>query len=222
VRELAGLQQGKVRLGATPSLSTALVPRALRRYPDRYPGIRLMVQEGGSRDLVSTLAQGALDLALIILPLHANDPALHTIPLFNEPLVVAVPPGHAFGDRFREGYDLRAVTLAACRRAGFEPVFAVEGGEMDAVLEMVQAGLGPSVIPTMIAAGMPNLRVLPLSRPRLTRTVAVAHRRDVHLPRTAHEFVQVLVELLHEQAASGHLGPTIKLLDGAAGTTTAT
>lgn len=43
---------------------------------------------------------------------------------------------------FRHGYDLRELTVAACRAEGFEPDFAVEGGEMDAVLGFVRAGLG--------------------------------------------------------------------------------
>jgi DNA-binding transcriptional LysR family regulator len=212
VRELLGLQQGRVRLGATPSLSTVLVPDVLRRFHDRYPGVQLVLDEGGSRDLIAKLAQGALDLALIILPLQTNDPALRTIPLLNEPLVAAVPPAHPLASKaaltitdlrdvplvmFREGYDLRAVTLAACRKAGFEPTFAVEGGEMDAVLKMVQAGLGVAIVPTMVVAGTPNLHVVPFSRPRLSRTVAIAQRRDVELSPSAQQFAGALTEFIH-------------------------
>ena len=54
---------------------------------------------------------------------------------------------------FRHGYDLRELTLAACRAAGFEPDFAVEGGEMDAVLGFVEAGLGVAVVPSMVLRG---------------------------------------------------------------------
>jgi DNA-binding transcriptional LysR family regulator len=212
VRELLGLQQGRVRLGATPSLSTVLVPEVLRRFRDRYPGVQLVLDEGGSRDLIGKLAQGALDLALIILPLHTNDPALKTIPLLNEPLVAAVPSAHPLASKaaltitdlrdvplvmFREGYDLRAVTLAACRKAGFDPTFAVEGGEMDAVLKMVQAGLGVAIVPTMVVADTPNLRVVPFSRPRLSRTVAIAQRRDVELSPSAQQFAGALREFIH-------------------------
>src|SRR5579872_944838 len=121
VSQLMGLQTGRVRLGATPSLSTVLVPEALRRFRDHYPGIRFVLEEGGSRDLVAKLAQGGLDLALLILPLHTDDPALETFPILREPLVAAVPPGHELAERpdlkvtdlrdvplvmFRDGYDL--------------------------------------------------------------------------------------------------------------------
>jgi DNA-binding transcriptional LysR family regulator len=96
---------------------------------------------------------------------------------------------------FRHGYDLRELTVAACRSAGFEPDFAVEGGEMDAVLGFVRAGLGVAVVPRMVAtrAGR-GLRVTPLARPGLNRTIALAHRSDVAPPRAAREFQRMLLE----------------------------
>ncbi|NED68565.1 LysR family transcriptional regulator substrate-binding protein, partial [Streptomyces sp. SID10244] len=72
---------------------------------------------------------------------------------------------------FRHGYDLRELTVAACRAEGFEPDFAVEGGEMDAVLGFARAGLGVAVVPRMVAARSgQGLRVTPLAGPGLDRT----------------------------------------------------
>src|SRR5262245_12666509 len=51
VGELAGLRRGRVRLGATPSLCVGVLADVLRAFHDAYPGIRLLVQESGSRDL---------------------------------------------------------------------------------------------------------------------------------------------------------------------------
>jgi DNA-binding transcriptional LysR family regulator len=228
VRELMGLEQGRVRLGATPSLSTGLVPAVLRRFHDRHPDVRLILDEGGSRDLVADLAQGMLDLALIILPLRTSDPALRTIPLLTEPLVAAVPVDHPLADRstldvadlrdtalvmFREGYDLRAVTLEACRKAGFDPTLTVEGGEMDAVLQMVRAGLGVAIVPTMVATSATGIHAIMLRRPRLTRTVGLAHRRDVELSPAARELARTIIELLREGATPGVLAQDDRLFD---------
>src|SRR5918992_3434700 len=51
VHELAELRQGRLRLGATPSLCTGLLAEALVRFRSSYPGIELVVDESGSRDL---------------------------------------------------------------------------------------------------------------------------------------------------------------------------
>ncbi|MEU3558002.1 LysR family transcriptional regulator [Streptomyces fragilis] len=213
VQEVAQLRRGRVRLGATPSLCTGLLPDVLRAFHDRYPGVRLLIEEGGSHDLVRELARGALDLALVVLPLRTPSPALTTVELLREDLVVVsspetAPPGHGRGSArrvriadlegerlvmFRHGYDLRELTVEACRAAGFEPDFAVEGGEMDAVLGFVRAGLGVAVVPRMVAERA-GLRVTPLAAPVPSRTVALAHRSDVAPPRAARELQRLLLE----------------------------
>ncbi|WP_433219324.1 LysR family transcriptional regulator [Microtetraspora malaysiensis] len=224
VAELAGLRRGRVRLGATPSLCAGLLADALARFHRDYPGVELLVEESGSRDLVRDLARGQLDLALIILPLQSSDPSLVTEEILRENLVVASPPGRnkpymRIEDlrgrplvMFRRGYDLREATLAACRQAGFEPRFAVEGGEMDAVLRFVEAGLGVAVVPSMVLDGRPGLAGTPLAPPGLRRTVALAHRKDVEPTRAAQAFRATLLFYLVEAAHHGSLPEGIELI----------
>ncbi|WP_340562015.1 LysR family transcriptional regulator [Streptomyces sp. GSL17-111] len=216
VQEVALLRRGRVRLGAPPSLCASVVPDVLRVFHDRYPGVELLVHEGGSRDLVAVLAAGELDLALVITPLPGQAPALVTAELLREELVVvSAPAGPApttgkrlhvaeLRDRplvmFRHGYDLRELTLSACRAAGFEPRFSVEGGEMDAVLGFVRAGLGLAVVPRMVA-DRSGLRTTPLAPPGLHRTVSVAHRADVSPPRAARELRRILADHLADHLA---------------------
>ncbi|MGW6919298.1 LysR family transcriptional regulator [Kitasatospora sp. NPDC054939] len=220
VQETVQLRRGRVRLGAPPSLCTSLVPDVLRAFRDRYPGVALAVREGGSRDLVRLLAEGELDLALIITPRRGESaPALAVTELLHEELVlVAATAGRRKRVRvaelkgrplvmFREGYDLRETTIAACRAAGFEPEFAVEGGEMDAVLGFVRAGLGPAVLPGMVAARS-GLAVTPFAGPGLGRTIAVAHGREVPPTRAAAALRETLLAHLRE----GELPPGTRLL----------
>ncbi|MFI0371342.1 LysR family transcriptional regulator [Actinomadura sp. 1N219] len=256
VQELAGLRRGRVRLGATPSLCAGLLADVLRRFHDTYPGIQLIVEEGGSRDLVRELTRGSLDMALVILPLH-GDPPLDTTPILREYLVVASPAGRPSDAEdgvperslkaatlprrsylriedlrnrplvmFRPGYDLREATISACREAGFEPRFAVEGGEMDAVLRFVEVGLGIAVVPSMVLSGRPGLRGTPLvlpdeearrghHGPGLLRTIALAHRKDVELTHAARAFQDTLQTFLVEAGLAGSLPAGVEtLVDG--------
>ncbi|MEU5654959.1 LysR substrate-binding domain-containing protein [Streptomyces sp. NPDC047737] len=218
VQELVQLRRGRVRLGATPSVCTGLLPDVLRAFHGAHPGIQLLIEEGGSHDLVRQLARGALDLALLVLPLPAGSPALTTVELLHEDLVVVSSATRPAPGRkgtvcvadleneplvmFRHGYDLRELTVAACRAEGFEPSFTVEGGEMDAVLGFVRAGLGIAVVPRMVAvrAGQ-DLRTTPLASPALRRTIALAHRSDVEPPRAARELQRMLL------GAGPHVAP---------------
>ncbi|MFB9236867.1 LysR family transcriptional regulator [Plantactinospora siamensis] len=106
---------------------------------------------------------------------------------------------------FRGGYDLRDATLAACRRAGFEPRFAVEGGEMDAVLSLVEAGLGIALVPGIVLARQPRVHVTQLAPPGIHRTIALARRREVALSHAAQELRRILLEFVRENADGGNL-----------------
>jgi DNA-binding transcriptional LysR family regulator len=195
VDEVAGLRRGRVRLGATPSVCDGLLPDLLTGFHERHPDIDLEVQEAGSRVLTRELGQGRLDLALLIVPLRSDSSietgSIETTSLLKERLVLASPADADLPDAigvaglrdlplvmFREGYDLREVTLGACRAAGFEPRLAVEGGEMSAVLRFVEAGLGHAVVPEMVMRNRPKLHSTRLEKPALRREIALAHRSD--------------------------------------------
>ncbi len=228
LQELAGLRRGRLRLGATPSLTTGLLADALGAFHAHHPELELNIQESGSQDLVQLLHAGEIDVALIISSRPHDEPTLVTTPLLREELVVvsaagAAPPA-APGEvlrvadlqahplvMFRPGYDLRDVTLAACRAAGFEPRLAIEGGEMDAVLRFAEAGLGVAVVPSMVLATRPRLRATPLVEPRLRRTVALAHRRGIALAPAAAAFRHALRQHL-ENLTQEELGQGIELL----------
>ncbi|GLZ41663.1 LysR substrate-binding domain-containing protein [Actinokineospora sp. NBRC 105648] len=210
VAELVGLRRGRIRLGATPSVCVGVLADVLRRFHDRHPGVRLLVEESGSRDLTEALLGGDLDLALLIVPPQGIEPALTMTPVLREQLMVASSVDlpalseratvrlEALRDQpmvmFRQGYDLRETTLHACRAAGFEPTLAVEGGEMDAVLRFVEAGLGVAVVPSLVLPGRPRLRATPLAGPSIRRTIALAHRTDAPPTAAARAFRSTLLE----------------------------
>ena len=225
VRELADLRRGRLAVGATPSLTITLLPPALAKFHSAYPGIDLVLHEAGSRDLVHELEQGALDVALVILPVSHE--TLETSPLLREELVVAVAPDHPLASRrtipiadlkgvplvmFRDGYDLRAATVAACRRAGFEPLFALEGGEMDGVLRLAAAGLGVAVVPSLVIDPAGPLKAVRLAEP-LTRTIGFANRKDRHLSRAGREFVQTVRALTRARDWLRARPPGLTVLD---------
>ena len=235
VSELSGLRRGRLRLGATPSLWVSVVADVLAEFHERYPAVGLRVAEGGSQDLVRDLERGQLDSALIIVPSGSPDRAtggLTLTPVLHEELVAVVPaaPGRVgahLGDRVgiaelarlplvlnRPGYDLREVTLAACAAVGVAPRIAVEGGEMDAVLRMVERGLGVAVVPSVVlVGGRPGLRAVHLDGTGSAhRTIALAHRSDVAPTRAAEAFRETLLAVLSDTARAGGLPPGVRAI----------
>jgi DNA-binding transcriptional LysR family regulator len=227
VAEIVGLQSGRVRVGATPSLCIGLLADVLREFHAQHPAIHLELAENGSQPLVRDLARGLLDVALVIVPPTGLDPALSVTPLLRERLSVASArstpsPSHRGSISitelarrelvmFRQGYDLREVTLRACHEAGVSPRFAVEGGEMDAVLRLVENDTGVAVVPDLVFAGRPRLRRTVLTPP-LYRTVALARRAEVTPTHATAAFRATLLSFLRGLSSTGDVAADITVL----------
>jgi DNA-binding transcriptional LysR family regulator len=205
VRDLLGLRRGRLALGATPSLTTNLLPPVLAGFLADHPGLELSVHEAGSQDLVRQLEEGVIDLALVILPV--DRPWVETSALIEEELVLAVSASHPLAGRrairvgelehvplvmFKSGYDLRETTIEACRRAGFAPVLAMSGVEMDGALALATAGVAGAVVPESVVPSGGSLRAVRFRGATLRRTVGLASRRDRPLSPSARAFVAAL------------------------------
>lgn len=212
VRDLLGLRGGRLVIGATPSLTTNLLPPVLARFHDDYPGVELTVHEAGSQELVDRLAKGEMDLAVVILPV--DRPGVQATALMQEELVLAVNRSHPLAHRrsvkvdeleavplvmFKDGYDLREATLSACRQAGFVPVMAMQGLEMDGALALAGAGVAAAVVPGSVVAPSGPLRAIPFRGAALRRTIGLASRRDRPLSPAAAAFVDGLREHLDKE-----------------------
>jgi DNA-binding transcriptional LysR family regulator len=193
--ELAGLQRGRVRLGATPTLCISLVAEVLAAFHAAHPAIELHLSEHGSRRLLDELAAGELDLAVITTSDAAAAGRFGVAPLLVEELVVISSAAAApvttrstitLRDLsrlpqivFSSTYDLRSTTDAAFEQAGLTPETIIEGAEMDAVLRFVERGLGVAVVPAMVLIDRPGLRSVRLAGSTLSRTISLARPLDV-------------------------------------------
>jgi DNA-binding transcriptional LysR family regulator len=103
---------------------------------------------------------------------------------------------------FKDGYDLREATLAACRQAGFSPVMALQGLEMDGALALAAAGVAAAVVPGSVVAPGGPLRAIRFRAASLKRTVGLASRRDRPFSPAASAFVDALEDYLDKRTPS--------------------
>lgn len=225
--ELAGLERGRVRLGATPTLCISLVAEVLSAFHAEHPGIELHLSEQGSRGLLDELGSGELDLALIVTSDATTAERFTVTPLLVEELVVvssaALPPvttddsiGLAEVARlsqvvFSSTYDLRATTDAAFSAAGLTPEIVLEGAEMDAVLRFVERGLGVAIVPAMVLVDRPGLRSVRLEAPTLERTISLARPADLAMTAAVDVMQRTIATTATAFAAKA--GPTMRLAD---------
>jgi DNA-binding transcriptional LysR family regulator len=187
VREREQLKRGKTSLGSPPTVSIHLLPARLLQFKQTWPGLEVSLREAGTQTLLGLIEDGKLDLAIVasdVLP-----PSVECAPFLQEAYVLAVSTHHPhLGKRqsvrladlasepfilFPEGYKLREVTLTACRRAGFEPRVALDGGAMQSALEFVGAGLGVALVPELALTETQNVHPVRIADQTLRRELGL-------------------------------------------------
>jgi len=171
LRALAGLEGGRLRMATFASAASSIVPLAIAAFRERHPAVELNVAMADPIDSIPRLRAGELDLALSHDPIDEAAAAdLERVPLFQDPMYVAMPAGHPLVEepelglaRFAEDPWMLATTqtcpdsrlfLRACHAAGFEPRIAFQNDDYPAILGFVAAGVGVALIPDMVARGV--------------------------------------------------------------------
>ena len=181
---------GRVRLGAIASVQTSALPQALRALRDRHPALTVEVFLNDSDELLVDLKAGRIDAAVLIRPPSGGSSRLAWQNLAKQPFVMLVPPGaqaaspHDLLQRFdliRYDPSLTGGRLAAqyVQRVLPQARCAMEVRSIDAIVAMVSAGLGVSIVPRPRKALLEAHRVrqVPLGRGGPTRQIAVVRRR---------------------------------------------
>jgi DNA-binding transcriptional LysR family regulator len=149
---------GYLRIGVIQSALTGILPDVLVRLRGSHPGIELYLVPGSSGDLYAQLAEGELDLALIVQPHFTLPKSLEWKRLRSEALLFITPLGmghmemqtvlkHEPFIRYdRNHWGGRAVDQYL-RQARLRPKEHYELDSLEAIVVMVSRGLGVSIIP---------------------------------------------------------------------------
>jgi LysR family hydrogen peroxide-inducible transcriptional activator len=197
-RHRSGLLTGRLTLGMIPSLAPYLLPRILPVLQSRFPELRLELRETQTRQLVEDIRNGALDTAMLALPV--SEPDVDAIELFEDLFMLAVPSSDPRAESRRvavddidltrlilleEGHCLRDQALAFCAtaarsRAGEPAGTAFGASSLATVIQMVANGYGVTLIP-QIAADVERrggrVKFLRLENPQPGRSIGLVFRR---------------------------------------------
>ncbi|MGE8358428.1 LysR substrate-binding domain-containing protein [Pseudomonas sp.] len=150
--------QGELKIGAIATVQTGLLPEVLPRFRAIAPRVELKLVPGVSLNLLSQIDAGELDLAVMIKPPFELPKELLLVDLKREPFVLIAPPGvegddplcllteHPFVRYDRSSFGGRQVSRFL-REQRLEVHEALELDEVDAIVRMVECGLGVSLIP---------------------------------------------------------------------------
>jgi DNA-binding transcriptional LysR family regulator len=168
LKEEAQLQRGVITVAVLPSLAAGMMPQAMREFAAIHPGIEIRLRDADSTRALELVRQGEADIGV----LSRND-QLHGLrfsALFREDFLAVVPAaGHPLSGRVRvgarqlaayplllnpRGVDTREALEAMFRAARIVPQPTQELIGTPALVSLVGAGFGVSVLPRMAFLGL--------------------------------------------------------------------
>ena len=155
----AGVARHRIRIGSGAYSAFRWLPTALQRFQAERPDVDIQIVGDSAHHPVEALIEGKLDVAIDAGPLSSAD--LRAIPLFQDELVLIVPPGHALSAKgFADPADLADETYMTYSRveqkgyeaerfmrpAGIFPRRFVTIELTEGICELVAAGFGVSIL----------------------------------------------------------------------------
>ena len=169
--ELNQMRKGILKVGSADRLGALVLPELLRKFHERYPNIRIEIVEQNSIKLEESLLMGALDLAILCLPLKNTNVKYQVF--YEDPIYVAVPSWHPLNRESyaKEGEEMRYLPIGALQNQTFiltKPTkktrmaadrilsnlnghyqVGIESLNIETVISLVAGGLGISLVPNV-------------------------------------------------------------------------
>ena len=184
---------GELNIGLMCTIGPAILAPSLDAFQMQHPMISLALHDVMPASIPELLLSGAVDGAFCARH-ESPHPRLTYYPLFDEPMVVAFPGGHAFADRQsvalrdiagqryidRLHCEFRSEFLSYCDDEALELDVAFKSQREDWIQSMVRDGIGVTVLPRYSLL-KPELEHRPISDPGLTREVEFAVAKDAEM-----------------------------------------
>ena len=179
---------GTLLLGSVRSSALNLLPSAMVQMRQRYPDLKPSLRVSLSSTLISDVAAGRLDAAIVAE--HLGFPsALRWSPFLREPLWLILPPGVESSDplellntrpyiRFRSAVPLANLIDTELSRLGVVTNDVAEIDTIGSIVTCVRQGLGISVVPhvALQEPGDMNIARLPFGSPQVIRQIGIVER----------------------------------------------
>lgn len=204
IQEANKLKENEVVLSM--QAASKLLPDLISGFRQQHPQVKIsIVQSDGSQgrkwDVCITSSRNS--------KLPANSKRL-----LNENILLAVPVEHRLASResirleevakenfisLRKGSGLRDITDDYCLMAGFTPNVVLESDNPSTIRDLLQLGIGISLIPEVSWKGDADdrIRLMQISRPSCKRCIYLLSQNRSYTPRAVELFEEYVEDFFH-------------------------
>lgn len=185
---------GDLRFGVIPTIGPFLLPRVLPELRATFPELKLYLREEQTLHLLELLSKGHIEVVLMALPYEMRGVETHL--LVDDPFFVGLPRSHALAARkslspeeldpetlllLEDGHCLRAHALSACQLVQGPVRRALEATSLHTLVQMVDFGLGVTLLPKLAVDGGvlrgTDIEIRPLTGKLVSRQIGLVWRK---------------------------------------------
>jgi LysR family hydrogen peroxide-inducible transcriptional activator len=205
-RASKGRLAGRLRIGMIQTIAPYLLPTVIGNIGRAHPELDVHVREAMTSVLITELAEGRLDAAIVALPI--SEPSLTEVALFTEKFLLVRPredkgtpvPSSEMLREMRlllldEGHCFRDQALSFCDMQASRPREVLDASSLSTLVQMVGAGMGITLIPEMAVAMETRSAAVSVARfkdPQPSRTVGMVWRKSSPLAGQLLQLSQVI------------------------------
>lgn len=202
--EIKGLETGIIRVGTISSITCHWMPQLIKGFQELYPNVQFLFHQGDYSSISEWIQTAAVDFGFVTPPAVTD---LKTIPIKEGEMLITLPQNHPLATHasiqlkeiasepfilLEEGHY--SEPMNAFYAAGLTPNIKYTIHDDYAIMTMVEAGLGISILAELVLRRTNyNIVCLPVSPP-VYRTLAIGYKDKDSLPIASKYFIEYLLE----------------------------
>lgn len=184
---------GELRIGIIPTLAPYLLPLFVSSFMQRYPAVKIHVQELLTHQVIKHLKDETIDVGIVVSPVE--DSSIREVPIFyekffayanDETLSHDLPiSGDVLHDKnlwlLNEGHCFREQVLNICQNRNSTNILDYQSGSLESLKKMVDKQGGVTLLPELATLDLSEEEkenLISFKRPTPFREVSLVMTRD--------------------------------------------
>ena len=202
---------GSISIVGGMTVCLYVFPPLIKEFRRHHPQVDIKVATGGTQRLMRRVRNGQADLALLTLPV--DDPALTSVPVMREELMLVMPATHPLAGKesvgvealvgqpfivFEQGSNTRRTLDEFFVREQVKPRIVTESENVEIIKSMVASGLGVAIVPFQSVERETrggSLKVARIRAQQLVRETGWVYRSGERVPRIVQEMMATLARI---------------------------
>ena len=166
IANINGLEVGTVRIGTISSVSIHWLPEIMKKFNVHYPSIEIKLMEGDYDDIEQWISMGLVDFGFLSLP---TSHPFEVLPLKKDRMLCILSDEHPLAEQNEIRFDMIKDEPLIKSKKGSDndlkrilkenkvtPNIKFELSDDQAIISMVENGMGISILPEMVIHRVPN------------------------------------------------------------------